>query len=56
MPKEKLVIGSGVNQQNIREYKGIADILIIGTSFKINQDVNKSVDEQSVKKIVQMIQ
>ena len=56
VPKEKLVIGSGVNQQNIKEYKGIADILIIGTSFKINQDVNKSVDEQSVKKIVQMIQ
>jgi len=56
VPKGKLVIGSGVNQQNIKEYKGIADILIIGTSFKINHDVNKSVDEQSVKKIVQMIQ
>lgn len=56
VPKGKLVIGSGVNEQNIREYKGIADILIIGTNFKINQDVNKSVDEESVKKIVQMIQ
>ena len=56
VPIGKLVIGSGVNELNIKEYQGIADILIIGTSFKINQNVSKAVDKRRVEKIIKMIQ
>ena len=52
VPQGKLAIGSGVNESNIKKYIGIADILIIGTHFKIDQDVSKPVDTESVKKII----
>ena len=55
VPKGQLAIGSGVNESNIEKYKDIADILIIGTGFKVNNDVAKPVDVKSVEKLIKMI-
>ena len=55
VPKGQLAIGSGVNESNIEKYKDIADILIIGTGFKVNNDVTKPVDVKSVEKLIKMI-
>ena len=55
VPEGKLVIGSGVNETNIKEYKDVADILIIGTSFKVDQNVSKPVDVKNVEKLIKMI-
>jgi len=55
VPQGKLAIGSGVNQENIEQYIDLADILIIGTNFKVDQDVSKRVDQRSVEQLIQMI-
>ena len=55
VPQGKLAIGSGVNEENIEDYLGIADILIIGTNFKVDQDVSKRVDQRRVEQLIQMI-
>jgi len=55
VPHGKLAIGSGVNEENIEEYLDIADILIVGTNFKVDQDVSKRVDQRSVEQLIQMI-
>ena len=55
VPQGKLAIGSGVNAENIEQYVDIADILIIGTNFKLDQDVSKRVDQRSVEQLIQMI-
>ena len=51
----KLAIGSGVNSNNVKAYKDLADILIVGTSFKFNNDVSKKVDKSKVEKLVKLI-
>ena len=56
VPQGKLAIGSGVNEENIEQYVDIADILIVGTNFKVDQDVSKRVDQRSVEQLIQMIQ
>ncbi len=55
VPQGKLAIGSGVNEENIEQYVDIADILIIGTNFKVDQDVSKRIDQRSVEKLIQII-
>ena len=55
VPQGKLAIGSGVNEENIEQYLDLADILIVGTNFKVDQDVSKRVDQRSVEKLIQMI-
>ena len=55
VPQGRLAIGSGVNEENIDDYVGLADILIVGTSFKVDQDVSKRVDQRSVEQLIQMI-
>ena len=55
VPSGKLTIGSGVNEKNILKYINIADILIIGTAFKVDQDISKRVDQKSVENLIQMI-
>ncbi|MEC7926267.1 MAG: BtpA/SgcQ family protein [Actinomycetota bacterium] len=55
VPQGKLAIGSGVNEENIEDYTGLADILIVGTNFKVDQDVSKRVDQRSVEQLIQMI-
>ena len=55
VPQGKLAIGSGVNEENIEQYVNLADILIVGTNFKVDQDVSKRVDQRSVEQLIQMI-
>ena len=55
VPQGRLAIGSGVNEENIDDYLDLADILIVGTSFKIDHDVSKRVDQRSVEQLIQKI-
>ena len=55
VPQGRLAIGSGVNEENIDDYVGLADILIVGTSFKVDHDVSKRVDQRSVEQLIQKI-
>ena len=55
VPQGKLAIGSGVNEENIEQYLDLADILIVGTNFKVDQDVSKRVDQRSVEQLIKKI-
>ena len=55
VPEGKLAIGSGVNSTNISAYENLADILIVGTSFKHNNDVSKKVDINRVEELIRKI-
>ena len=55
VPQGRLAIGSGVNEENVDDYVGLADILIVGTSFKVDHDVSKRVDQRSVEELIQKI-
>ena len=55
VPQGRLAIGSGVNEENIDDYVGLADILIVGTSFKVDHDVSKRVDQRSVEQLIKKI-
>ena len=55
VPQGRLAIGSGVNEENIDDYLDLADILIVGTSFKIDHDVSKRVDQRSVEQLIKKI-
>ena len=55
VPQGRLAIGSGVNEENVDDYVGLADILIVGTSFKVEQDVSKRVDQRSVEQLIKKI-
>jgi len=52
VPEGKLAIGSGVTESNIQSYIGFADILIIGTNFKLDGDISKPISNESVKKLI----
>ena len=55
VPQGRLAIGSGVNVENVDDYVDLADILIVGTSFKVDHDVSKRVDQRSVEQLIQKI-
>ena len=55
VPNGKLAIGSGVNSTNVDAYQDLADILIVGTSFKFDNDVAKRVDINRVEELVRKI-
>ena len=55
VPQGRLAIGSGVNEENVDDYVGLADILIVGTSFKVDHDVSKRVDQRSVEQLIKKI-
>ena len=55
VPTGKLAIGSGVTSTNVDSYQDLADILIVGTSFKIDNDVAKRVDINRVEELVRKI-
>ncbi len=51
--RDKLVIvGSGVNEDNIGLYIGLADAVIIGTSIKIDNITSNPIDEEKARRIV----
>ena len=55
VPVGKLAIGSGVTSTNVDAYQDLADILIVGTSFKFDNDVAKKVDINRVEELVRKI-
>ena len=55
VPAGKLAIGSGVTSTNVDAYQDLADILIVGTSFKFDNDVAKKVDINRVEELVRKI-
>ena len=55
VPVGKLAIGSGVTSTNVDAYQDLADILIVGTSFKFDNDVAKRVDINRVEELVRKI-
>ena len=55
VPAGKLAIGSGVTLTNVDAYQDLADILIVGTSFKVDNDVAKRVDINRVEELVRKI-
>jgi len=55
VPTGKLAIGSGVTSINVDAYQDLADILIVGTSFKFDNDVAKKVDINRVEELVRKI-
>ena len=55
VPSGKLAIGSGVTSNNVDAYKELADILIVGTSFKFDNDVSEKVDPNKVEELVRKI-
>ena len=55
VPTGKLAIGSGVDHTNINQYENIADILIIGTSFKKDGNVENPVDIDTAKEVIDQL-
>ena len=55
VPTGKLAIGSGVTSTIVDAYQDLADILIVGTSFKFDNDVAKKVDINRVEELVRKI-
>ena len=55
VPDGKLAIGSGVDKANINQYRNIADILIIGTSFKKDGNVENPVDIDTAKEVIDQL-
>ena len=50
-----VLLGSGVNTANAREFFEVADGAIIGSSIKINGNVNDRVDVERLKKLVEAV-
>ena len=50
-----VLLGSGVNTANAKEFFQVADGAIIGSSIKIDGDVNKGVDKERVQRLVSAI-
>ena len=44
-----LIIGSGVTEANMEEYHGKADVLIVGSHFKVGGHWHDNVDEVRVR-------
>ncbi|NCF55383.1 MAG: BtpA/SgcQ family protein [Planctomycetia bacterium] len=56
VPDVPLLIGSGASEENISSLLSVADGAIVGTSLKINGQVNAPVDEERVRALVNKAQ
>jgi len=54
-PKAKLLIGSGVTRENVKEYLRLADGVIVGTSLKFGGRVANHVDPRRVAALAKVI-
>lgn len=50
-----ILIGSGIKQSNVKEFLQYADGIIIGSSIKIDNDVNNGVDLEKVKALMNTV-
>lgn len=53
--KFPLIVGAGVNLNNLAEQMKVADGAIIGSYFKLNENTKADIDENKVKNIMQQI-
>lgn len=51
-----VLIGSGIDEENIQDYWTFADGFIVGSSFKQNGNWENEVDEKRVKRFMQKVQ
>jgi len=54
-PKATLLLGSGVNLQNVRDYLPLANGFIVGTSLKAGGLVRNPVDSRRVAALARVI-
>ena len=54
-PKAKILLGSGVTRENVREFMDAADGFIVGTSLKKDGKVSNRVDPKRVKELVRAL-
>jgi len=52
LPRVPLIVGSGVNPENIKDILGVADGVIVGTYFKEDGKIEKPVDIERVRDLV----
>lgn len=55
VPDRLLLVGSGVDQSNAREFLALADGAIIGTSLKYGGVVANRIDPERVKRMGELI-
>jgi hypothetical protein len=51
-PNAKILLGSGVTAENIRDYLGLADGFIVGTSLKRGGTISNPVESKRVAALV----
>ena len=51
-----IVVGSGINLNNIAKYWSIADGFIVGTYFRVNGDLSKPIDRERVNKLMREVE
>lgn len=54
-PHIPLLVGSGVNSENISELIKFSDGVIVGSSFKKDQDINNEIDVNLVKQMNELL-
>lgn len=52
LPPEKIVIGSGINNQNLSDYLDVAHNFIVGSSLKFNNKLSNHIDPEKVARLV----
>lgn len=55
VPETPILIGSGVDPDNVEAFMELVDGVIVGTSFKVNNDVNKPVDMAKVRDFIKKV-
>ena len=50
-----ILIGSGVNSENVNEFLQVADGIIVGSSLKYNGDVYQGIDPLRVKNFMNIV-
>jgi predicted TIM-barrel enzyme len=53
-PDAPILIGSGIDASNVRALLGVADGAIVGTSFKVDSQIENPVDLTRVQTLVQL--
>lgn len=54
--KVPVVIGSGVDEYNIQEYVKMGCEVIVGSRFRIDNDISKGLDKTSISKVLAKLQ
>ena len=56
LPKARLLVGSGVTRENVRDYLKFADGIIVGTSLKFGGRVHNHVDARRVAALSKLVE